>query len=115
MAEEINLSYLSTVGANIVAFGTGIGTGALLVVGWFTKQRDKILLQVANLQKKLDTHVAAMDKAHNENATRLNTLEDHVEGTERRLDELVDMTRELTRSNQRQMEILVTLASQLRK
>ncbi|MBF0260277.1 MAG: hypothetical protein HQL97_00395 [Magnetococcales bacterium] len=115
MSDEYGVSGLSSIGANLVTFAGGIGTGALLVMRWFTKQRDKILLEVAALRTKVDNHVVAMDKAHSENGNRFIKLEAHVENSERRLTELVDMTKELTRENRKQMEILVNLAGQGKK
>jgi hypothetical protein len=53
--------------------------------------------------------VAAMQQAHHENANRFVKLEAHVTNTQDRLNELVEMSKEMDRKQDRQMEILLNL------
>lgn len=65
------------------------------IVKWLKGQRQSILKQISSLRESHERHVAAMQQAHHENAQRFVRLEAHVENTESRLDELVDMVKEL--------------------
>lgn len=111
MADDFNWSALSTVGT----FVSGIGSGALLVIRWFTRQRKEILNQVAELRTSHERHVMAMQKAHGENAERFVRLESHEQHTQGRLDELLDMLKELNRKNDRQVEMLMNITKQGRR
>lgn len=79
------------------------------IVKWLKNQRQSILDQVSALRASHERHVASMQLAHHENANRFVKLEDHVTNTQDRLDELVEMSKEMDRKQDRQMEILLNL------
>lgn len=65
------------------------------VVKWLKGQRQSILEQIASLRDAQERHVVSMQQAHHENSNRFVKLEAYVANTEDRLDELVDMVKEL--------------------
>lgn len=115
MSDEWNWSALETIGVFLTGIGSGIVAGVSVVVRWFRGQRSAILKQIADLRESHERHVMSMQKAHNENANRLVRLEAQEEHMQNRLDELVQMMRDMKNDNRRQTELLINLNQQWRK
>ena len=105
MSDEYNWSAYEVLGTWTALAGAALGG----IVKWLKNQRQSILGQVAALRESHERHVAAMQLAHHENANRFVKLEAHVTNTQDRLDELVEMSKDMNKKQDRQMEILLNL------
>lgn len=105
MSDEYNWSAYEVLGTWTALAGAALGG----IVKWLKHQRQSILDQVSALRASHERHVASMQLAHHENANRFVKLEDHVTNTQDRLNELVEMSKEMDRKQDRQMEILLNL------
>lgn len=99
MSDEYNWSAYEVLGTWTALAGAALGG----IVKWLKHQRQSILGQVSALRESHERHVAA------ENANRFVKLEAHVTNTQDRLNELVEMSKEMDRKQDRQMEILLNL------
>lgn len=91
MADEYNWSAYEVVGTWTALAGASLGG----IIRWLRGQRRAILAQVETLRASHERHVKVMTDAHLENSNRFVKLEAYVANTEDRLDELVDMMKEL--------------------